>query len=424
MYSIVKICKKIIFVPFLFVTAFLSSCSEQEKVEEFRIKERCIGNVCSLTLVDLSINRSRNVIGKITDHTLSSDTVNPQPPTNIIWTIENGSLAKSDRMDQLGLDTCVESCSTKDANPTGAVFEEFGRQTVHVEGTVNDSDGNQRKFEITHHFTTVEHPIDLLQDLANNLTVKAHEHDVEAHLTQGVSQGSASSSLADIIAESKFLWAIYYSNSDNEISGVSYSNTQPLGGAGTLLSSTDVQFNDLTASTYYKVGLVIEYNGIPTEQVLSETVRTGDLTVDGFDEFLNITGGLNLIPRGNMIKATVGNNKLLALYHPKAKYHWNIKVSGNDEVVEIYEGGSNSFEFKELNYDTKYKVEVYLVDKSNGKEVTSSPLVGETKTQSVTDDISDGNNSLQLLANSITATAEGNVVTAVVDESQIQSVQR
>ena len=94
MYSIVKMCKKIIFIPFLFVTAFLSSCSEQEKVEEFRIKERCIGNVCSLTLVDLSINRSRNVIGKITDHTLSSDTVNPQPPTNIIWTIENGSLAK------------------------------------------------------------------------------------------------------------------------------------------------------------------------------------------------------------------------------------------------------------------------------------------------------------------------------------------
>lgn len=83
MYLIVKMCKKIIFIPFLFVTAFLSSCSDQEKVEEFKIKERCIGNVCSLTLVDLSVNRSRNVIGKITDTTLSSENVNPTPPTEL-----------------------------------------------------------------------------------------------------------------------------------------------------------------------------------------------------------------------------------------------------------------------------------------------------------------------------------------------------
>ncbi|MGQ4003123.1 DUF3281 family protein, partial [Francisellaceae bacterium CB299] len=182
MYSIVKMCKKIIFVPFLFVTAFLSSCSEQEKVEEFRIKERCIGNVCSLTLVDLSINRSRNVIGKITDHTLSSMNVNPNPPTSIKWSFDGdgGVSPDNETMERLGLDGCIDECKLDDANPTGWVFKDYGSQTVHVEGMVEVPNKNQRKFEVTKHFTTVEHPIELLQLLANNIKAKAEGNVVTA----------------------------------------------------------------------------------------------------------------------------------------------------------------------------------------------------------------------------------------------------
>ena len=54
----------------------------------------------------------------------------------------------------LGLDACVQSCSLDNANPTGAVFGNFGPQTVHVKGTISDVNKNQRNIEITHHFTT------------------------------------------------------------------------------------------------------------------------------------------------------------------------------------------------------------------------------------------------------------------------------
>ena len=154
MFLSLKMCKKIAIIPFLFVTAFLSSCVEREKVEEFRIKESCIGNVCSLTLIDLSINRSRNIIGKITDHTLSSDTIGLQPPTDIDWIFENGVTASNEKMANLGLDECVQSCVLNNANPTGAVFANLGPQTVHVTGTISDVNGNQRNIEITHHFIT------------------------------------------------------------------------------------------------------------------------------------------------------------------------------------------------------------------------------------------------------------------------------
>ncbi|MFT5951260.1 MAG: hypothetical protein ACI9BN_001523, partial [Francisella sp.] len=149
-----KMCKKIAIIPFLFVTAFLSSCVEQEKVEEFRIKERCIGNVCSLTLIDLNINRSRNIIGKITDHTLSSDTIGLESPTDIEWIFENGKIASKERMANLGLEECVQTCVLNNANPTGAVFANLGPQTVHVTGTISDVNKNQRNIEITHHFIT------------------------------------------------------------------------------------------------------------------------------------------------------------------------------------------------------------------------------------------------------------------------------
>ncbi|MGQ4003115.1 hypothetical protein QIW31_08825, partial [Francisellaceae bacterium CB299] len=100
-----------------------------------------------------------------------------------------------------------------------------------------------------------------------------------------------------------------------------------------------------------------------------------------------------------------------------ATFNWVITSKDVKAIIAtpISENGAVEVSFKELSYDTEYTVGL-VIDLG---EIKTKEVEATTTTQSSTTPIGDdGNNSLQLLANSIKAKAEGNVVTAVVDESK------
>ncbi|MGQ4002966.1 DUF3281 family protein, partial [Francisellaceae bacterium CB299] len=402
MYSIVKMCKKIIFVPFLFVTAFLSSCSEQEKVEEFRIKERCIGNVCSLTLVDLSINRSRNVIGKITDHTLSSMNVNPNPPTSIKWSFDGdgGVSPDNETMERLGLDGCIDECKLDDANPTGWVFKDYGPQIVYVEGTVKDSDGNQRKFEITKNFTTVEHPIDIVDSIkgsakGNIITASVDDSKIE----------SVKRSLESVYNNVNFTWSI---SSDDEDAILA----PDVEGKGIL----DAQFKGLNYSKAYKVTLKVtstdkDGNEISASATSAE-IMTGKVTdlIDGNNNSLQLlVDSIQGSAEGNIITASVDESNMAGLksslesVYKDVGFVWSISsdVEGAILAPDVKGKGQLDAQFKGLNYSKAYKVTLKVTANDNGKEISTSATSADIMTGKITDLIDGNNNSLQLLVNSI-----------------------
>ncbi|MFT5950941.1 MAG: hypothetical protein ACI9BN_001197, partial [Francisella sp.] len=441
MFLSIKMCKKIAIIPFLFVTAFLSSCSESEKVEEFRIKESCIGNVCSLTLIDLSINRSRNIIGKITDHTLSSDTVGLESPTNIKWIIEGAyKLPTSQQMTNLGLSACVADCKLTDANPTGVIFNNFGQQMVNVKGPVFDVNKNQRNIDITHHFETsvagelppivVNHTgmdytftinlddLGLLDDnSAHKWTIMKGDELIKTSAEQGTSfnfdvdiaGGGDYTILYEFINENHLSNPLTQTLNINVVDEfqdlVNTMQAERIEGTNTIIAS----FNNKTLFDNFKLkhpsatytwsidsSTSIQTSHGPVrwpdliwDKPHTVTVLVADAKSSADSTYTIVIGG---IPQnklddiaGTMIVELKGFKTLyarvdadLAALAPSLKYEWSVTGSHGAVIIDTPNGDSKEVRISGLKIDTKYNVELTITNPNTSEEGEAS----ETETTS------------------------------------------
>jgi hypothetical protein len=358
---------------------FLSSCVEQEKVEEFRIKESCIGNVCSLTLVDLSINRSRNIIGKITDHTLSSDNIDIGLNTDITWTIEAGTVADSGRMEELGLEHCTPSCMLNNANPTGVVFNRVGPQTVQVKGTVFDVNKNQRNIDITHHFIT---------KMAEELPSIKYEHTGMNYIfTINLDD------LGLLEADPEHKWTIM--KGDEEINTSTESN---------------MEFN-------FGVGIdhggdyTIIYELIDGNDPSNSLIQTLDINV--VDVLQQLTNSLYAEFKGavtakgikNTITATVSDE--FKSSHTGATYTWSIKDSEGDSLATEENQGDN-VTWDKLAYNNTYTVRVDVLYKDIKAMATADVTTGKMTQASLQADLNKIGITAVPVDNTITANLNNN----------------
>jgi hypothetical protein len=147
--------KKIIFSMSVLAGAFaLSSCSKSEEIQEPQIVQSCVGTVCSLAVVDDTLNRYTNLLGKSIDRVVKRTQLKGDQD-QVTWIIINGKLATNNQLLQRNLMSCIDSGCSLNSNPTGLVFNSTDNQTVSVSGTIVNADGTTREISI------VDEPVNL-----------------------------------------------------------------------------------------------------------------------------------------------------------------------------------------------------------------------------------------------------------------------
>ena len=380
----IKMCKKVVVFPIFFITAFLSGCMESEKVDEARIEERCKGNICSLALIDSSVVRSRNVIGKISDQYLTNDILEPLQGNNIQWTIEGDyKLPTNQQMANLGLPECIVECNLDDSNPTGVIFNKFGPQTVHVSGTVFDVNKNQRNIDITHHFIT---------SVAEELPLIVATHDAMDYNFTIDFNG-----LGLLEDNPSHQWTIKQGDK------VIYSSQEQ-----------DMNFSfDIVGGGDYTVNYELINENDPSNS-LSTTLDINVVDDKDNNNLQLLANSITATATGNLVTASVNesefNKAILALsdIYKKANFNWTIKSESESAIIAapISKNGAVEVSFEQLSYDTNYTVG--LVITSGGISTTRVEATTTTAAQPTVSISSDLYTVTESGKITITANASGN----------------
>lgn len=204
--------RKTIVLLFVFITAVLSSCvQENRSSKEIVIQKICGARACSFELVEADVLLQTNFLGKQRKKVLQTHVLDTQDNSSLIWRLSVGSsFATSEQM--IGLPACENDQCSPSANPTGVFFEDPGGFSIEVSGRVTLSDGTVVDVDKSTDIIIDEFPTRLTYRMPSGSTMTAVEaatrfesFEYKDNVAEVIGQGGTDGTLTFICKEGTYI---------------------------------------------------------------------------------------------------------------------------------------------------------------------------------------------------------------------------